>query len=795
MAPPPTAQPFLSYTVLAYMGMRQRRWVLAVIVLALAIAAPPALAAFPGANGTLAVTPLTGNGIIVASPQTGRGRRVCDAPQKCGTRLSGARFAPSGREVVFTDSAGRLEIATPSGACVFCVASHPLSGTSPGFAPDGQTIIYVHRGLWQVTPGTTQPKRLLKAPVTAAVWSGSHQLLVTRRGWIWTGRPTTAGVLTLRRLVRGGAPAASPTGGELAYTRAGEVLTVRLSGHRRPTRIGRGSAPTFSPDGRELAYLNPRHQVTIRPLARGRTRTLTALHGRSLDWQPVTAVTRKGCAAGNGAVVATSGGATIRAAANVQQSHVVWNGCLTSIGVPFHLTGGSAGNGYDLSLGHVALAGDYAAMQFIYTTKYMDYTDTVNVYDLRNGTLVRSEPVSCQGMPCDVTSLTVNGAGFAAWHAYDTPHPAESQIASISCPSASLCVAADNAGDLLVSADPTGGRAAWTRVPLGVARSVSCPTVSYCVAVGGGGQVFTSTDPSGGPAAWQMTPANLGPLATVTALSCASPTLCVAIGGLTAYTTTDPTGAWHAAQVTSPGDLVTAVSCPSTTLCVLGTSTGEVLVSQDPADATPTWSAPAALPGADHDYITNLSCPSSGLCAAAAESPTGAAVLTTTDPAGGAGGWSAHPLAGASWVTCPTTALCVALAGGAVIAPTEPDVFTSTDPTDPSPSWSPAALPTPASLVTCATPSLCVAGAQQDVEVSTDPTGGTSAWTSFLADALSCDPATPCRAEVLQAVDDQGLHTLDTAPQGSGTVIADLQFSGDTLTWTNAGTPRSAGLS
>ncbi len=306
MAPPPTAQHFLSYTVLLCMTIRTTWWALAGAVLTLAVVAPPASAAFAGANGKLAITPLSGAGLIIASPQTGRARRVCDAPQNCGLRLTDPRFSANGREVVFRDAAGQLQVTTPSGTCVFCLSSHPfwnLDGTSPAFAPNGKTITYVHRGLWQVTPGSTSPRRLLNGPVTSVVWSQSHQLLVTRRGWVWTGRPTLAGVLSLRRVVRGGAPAASPTGGELAYTRDGSVFTLRLAGHKI-TRIARGSAPTFSPNGSSLAYLNQHHQVTIRPLGHGRARTLTRLRGRSLDWQPITTATRKGCEAANGVVVA-----------------------------------------------------------------------------------------------------------------------------------------------------------------------------------------------------------------------------------------------------------------------------------------------------------------------------------------------------------------------------------------------------------------------------------------------------------------------------------------------------------
>lgn len=809
MAPPPTAQHFLTYTVLLCMTIRTTWLALAGAVLALATGAPPASAAFAGANGKLAVTPLSGAGLIIASPQTGRAHRVCGAPQNCGLRLTDPRFSANGREVVFRDAAGQLQVTTPSGTCVFCLSSHPLwnlDGTSPALAPNGKTITYVHRGLWQVTPGSTSPRRLLNGPVTSAVWSQSHQLLVTRRGSVWTGRPTAAGVLSLRRVVRGGAPAASPTGGELAYTRDGSVFTLRLAGHKI-TRIARGSAPTFSPNGNSLAYLNQHHQVTIRPLGHGRARTLTRLRGRSLDWQPITTVTRKGCEAANGVVVAADSAATIRAAADNQDFEIVWNGCLQALGVPVHLTGGLFGDGGSITLGEVAFAGNYAALQLSAEDKMGDFSDTVDVFDLRSGALVHTAAAACDGFPCGVSGLAVNADGFAAWHAYDTPHVPESQVTATSCAAPTLCVAGDNAGKLLVSTNPAAGRAAWTQVqlpqPPDVAppepvSGVSCPTASFCVAVDQIGDVFWSTDPAGGPDAWHAASVRL--LGPINELSCASPTLCAATGGETVYATTDPTAAaaWHATALTPIPDQLTGVACPSTTLCVAATSSGEVLTSQDPGDPTPDWTSPARLTGATpQEFIASLNCPTTSFCSAVSTDASGAsgAVLTTTNPAGGAGTWTTDPLGQVSAVTCPDTSLCVALDGA--------NLLTSTDPTDPSPAWTTTAAPPlpvqPApvqpTLADCPTTSLCVAFAQPYAIASANPTGGASAWTSFLVDALPCDPATPCRAEALQAVDDQGAHTLDTAPQGSGTVISDPALSGDTLTWTDGGTSRSAGLS
>jgi hypothetical protein len=353
-------------------------------------------------------------------------------------------------------------------------------------------------------------------------------------------------------------------------------------------------------------------------------------------------------------------------------------------------------------------------------------------------------------------------------------------------------VGGDSSGDLLVSTDPAGGRSAWTLFqptvpPTLTTDSVSCPTVSFCAADDGSGRIITSTDPAGGPDAWHVNAAN--PALQGAAVSCASPTLCVAISGLTVYTTTDPAGTWHATQVSTPGDTLSGASCPSATLCLLTTTNGEVLVSQDPGDAPPTWSARAGMPGQTGDFfVAGLDCPTSGFCAAVGESLSGNSILTTTDPAGGAGTWTAHPLPNAQWVTCPSTALCVAFTGQGVA--------TSTDPADPSPTWNTTSLPV-IGLVrgTCPTASLCIGADAADAITSADPTGPASAWTSFLVAALPCDPATRCRAETLQALDDHGVHALDTAPQGTGTVIGNPMLSGETVQWTDGRTPRSAPLS
>src|SRR4051812_9183625 len=75
-------------------------------------------------------------------------------------------------------------------------------------------------------------------------------------------------------------------------------------------------------------------------------------------------------------------------------------------------------------------------------------------------------------------------------------------LTSVSCPSASLCVAMDSANpsNVLTSTNPTGGATAWTADPIGVSGfssigAVSCPATTLCVAVDGAGIVYWSTDP------------------------------------------------------------------------------------------------------------------------------------------------------------------------------------------------------------------------------------------------------------------------------------------------------------
>jgi hypothetical protein len=102
---------------------------------------------------------------------------------------------------------------------------------------------------------------------------------------------------------------------------------------------------------------------------------------------------------------------------------------------------------------------------------------------------------------------------------------------SVACPSVSLCVAGDYAGNVLVSTNPTGGASAWKVInidPSAHRLSIACPSTTFCVAVDANGNALTTTDPTGGPSAWSRTAIDGYEL---TGVNCPTTALCVAVDG------------------------------------------------------------------------------------------------------------------------------------------------------------------------------------------------------------------------------------------------------------------------
>jgi hypothetical protein len=144
-----------------------------------------------------------------------------------------------------------------------------------------------------------------------------------------------------------------------------------------------------------------------------------------------------------------------------------------------------------------------------------------------------------------------------------------------------------------------------------------------------------------------------------------------------------------------------------------------------------SWSAPAPVdqprPYVDPTAIGQVSCPSASLCVALDADGN---VLTSTDPAAGAKGWTitrfpSHPYGELQAISCPSVTLCVGVDSIGRI-------HTTTDPTGGASTWRVVQLrPDAGNLtdVSCPSVSLCVAAPYDgSVLTSTDPTGGAGAW-------------------------------------------------------------------
>jgi len=259
-------------------------------------------------------------------------------------------------------------------------------------------------------------------------------------------------------------------------------------------------------------------------------------------------------------------------------------------------------------------------------------------------------------------------------------------LTSVSCPSVSLCAiispgstvsGASGGGDVVVSANPTGGAAAWQVIKLPVSfggppSSISCPTTTFCIATGAQDTV-TSTDPTGGAQAWQSS--GSGP--NINQISCASTSLCAGSLGsiqissfaLTADPTEAGTATWrNVAPPEGREDFFWLASCPSTAICVgIGTDQRS---TDSPSDVPVVTVGSTASPGSwvtarfDFAFVpTAVSCNVQALCAAAGTfDGVEGVVAASSNPSAGGGSWSASTTGGAplTAIACPSASLCVA---------------------------------------------------------------------------------------------------------------------------------------
>lgn len=334
----------------------------------------------------------------------------------------------------------------------------------------------------------------------------------------------------------------------------------------------------------------------------------------------------------------------------------------------------------------------------------------------------------------------------ATWSAFEDT--SINPFYGVSCVGESLCVAVGGNGKILTSSTPAAGRAAWTQtevepippLPPGSSssehdiRSVACAASTMCVAADNNGNILSSAAPTGGAGAWHVVNVN-GPY-RLTASACPTQSLCL-VGDESGdiFLSTEPLGggtAWSKVHVDGPSSYeITAISCATESLCVATDAGGNVLTSTAPTAGAGSWviahiETPSTLMGNNARSLLSASCPSVSICVLTDRLGS---VIWSTNPVGGP--WNFTQVAGGDLlsVACANTSLCVAL---------EYYGFWGTaTPMGPPASWSmsrAAATSTlsrglvgPIGAVACPTSSLCVAAAANSIFWSTDPgTPGTA---------------------------------------------------------------------
>jgi WD40-like Beta Propeller Repeat len=248
----------------------------------LSVLAAPAEATFPGRNGDLLVTestdlhagPWGSSTLLRVAPDAGAVTRIpiCAMPMTSGfpgpecfsvgppaASPDGGSVAVAAADVVDHDpyfggvtySLRLLSLPTSE------VSSVPLPGRALPYAPVVRwtpdldfVVTATHRRALLTGPDGAD-RGTLASNASAPDVSSSGRLAFVRHGNVYLLKPDG----TARRLTRkgGGQPSWSPHGKSIAFTRKGQVYTVRARGGPA-RRLTRGFHPVWSPDGKLIAF-------------------------------------------------------------------------------------------------------------------------------------------------------------------------------------------------------------------------------------------------------------------------------------------------------------------------------------------------------------------------------------------------------------------------------------------------------------------------------------------------------------------------------------------------------------
>lgn len=296
----------------------KRLFVWAGVVLAATLSAATGKAAFPGANGKIAVTGQCQRGgtaleqaIIVMDPDGSNRECIVELTETDGNPPYGPAWSPDGQILAFV-ARGDIYLSDPEGSETSRLTINRDAQGPVRWSPDGQQILFTYNNnVWVMdVDGTNQDRVAYRGQQAAWAPNGGKIAFVDfsrsddrdRNGnQIFTMRP---GGSDRRRLTRGirpaNFPAWSPDGRRIVFSRgsfSGAVLVVMKRNGTREREITAGRrgdlSPAWSPDGRWIVfargyYVSEPRLMKVRPNGSG----LTALTEEeefidAPDWQPL----------------------------------------------------------------------------------------------------------------------------------------------------------------------------------------------------------------------------------------------------------------------------------------------------------------------------------------------------------------------------------------------------------------------------------------------------------------------------------------------------------------------------
>jgi hypothetical protein len=628
---------------------------------------------------------------LVAAGLTVVGAVVCCVPASAATHVANGQLAIqpiAGPGIVLArpDGGGAHRICTDTALCG--APGHP------SFSPNGRGIVFTDRAsgaVGVVAPDGTCLWCRLGTPLTTSTGSdasfrGNREVtLVASPAHTAASVPLTRAKASSPVHGRVGAIANATTGG-LAVVR-GPWIYARTGTTGRVSRQVRGTAPSWSPGGRRLAFTR-RGWIWTVAVGAGRSRHPTRLtRGNDPNWAPAGGRIAF-IAPGHRVATIGTAGRHRRLAGRLRGRSLSWQRRPSGPAPCSAAKGRIVAQSSTSVLRRYAHRGDldwFGCLRQLGINRHISGGDTDE----------------------DTTKLTSGAVAgrFAATTSVFQDHGGDCE------------------GTISVFDDATGGPSAVSGF------GSTCVTQAGSIAVD-----------SSGFAAWheQIDLDESAPGVGVGSLACPSDGLCVgATGDDVIMTTTDPAStdsSWN--PTTLPGyPSLGPVQCPTVTLCVIvaqqGASFG-VFTSHDPTGGAATWTF-TPLPVPPETTIDSgawLSCPSAAFCTMVVPGQEGTpaytsdALLTSTDPAGGASAWHASTFPAShypSGLSCASTSFCA-------LVDFDGDLETTSDPTADDPTWTRSSISADDTALDCPASTLCLTTAADRLYATTDPAAAHPVW-------------------------------------------------------------------